>query len=321
MFRTFVWLIAGQEKGRYNTMKSVIGYLLHSHKTSANNKAIILNDETISDTPNGGSGKGLLTSAIGKMKKVSSIDGKTFDFASSFPYQTVSSDCQVLAFDDVKKNFKFENLFSVITEGITIEYKNQAAQKLPIDESPKILVSTNYTIKADGGSFERRMFEVELSSYFGAHHTPLDEFGCMLFDDWSEKEWTRFDQYMINCVQYYLENGLVPYELKNLKIRKLINQTSQEFFDWMESLDLPVKGERVNYKEKYNDFLNEYEDFRKWLTQRIFNKWLGSYYDYKGVEWESKTSNGIRFYEILNGKEVEPSGLGGYPGVDVDDVF
>jgi hypothetical protein len=52
------------------------------------------------------------------MKKVSTIDGKTFDSNKSFPYQTVSSDCQVLAFDDVRKNFNFESLFSIITEGL-----------------------------------------------------------------------------------------------------------------------------------------------------------------------------------------------------------
>jgi hypothetical protein len=301
MFRTFLWLISGQEVERYNTMKSVIGYLLHSYKNSANNKAIILNDEVISDTPNGGSGKGLLTAAIGKMKKVSSIDGKTFDFSSSFPYQTVSSDCQILAFDDVKKNFKFENLFSVITEGITIEYKNKDAVKLSIEDSPKILVSTNYTIKTDGGSFQRRVFEVELSSYFGAHHSPFDEFGCMLFDDWNEQEWARFDQFMVNCVQYYLENGLVSYELKNLNIRKVMNETSAEFFEWMEGKELPANGERVDYKELYQLFLNEYEDFNKWLTQRIFNKWLSNYYEFRGVSYDNVSSNGKRYYEIVSG--------------------
>lgn len=300
MFRSFVWFISGQETDRYNTMKSVIGYLLHSYKTSSNNKAIILNDEVISENPNGGSGKGLLTNAISHMKKVSTIDGKVFDFNKSFPYQTVSTDCQVLAFDDVKKNFNFEQLFSIITEGITIEYKGKDPVNLPIAESPKVLISTNYTIKAEGGSFERRMFEVELSSYFGAHHSPFDEFGCMLFNDWDDEEWARFDQYMINCLEYYLENGLVKYEQKNLKIRKLINQTSQEFFEWMESKDLPSDGDRINYKSEHEVFISEYEDFAKWLKQRTFNNWLKNYYDYKGIELNQKVSNGIRYYEVVN---------------------
>lgn len=300
MFRTFLWLISGKEPERYNTMKSVLGYLLHSYKTSSNNAAIILNDEVISENPNGGSGKGILTNAVSHMKKVSTIDGKTFDFNKTFPYQTVSTDCQVLAFDDVRKNFDFEKLFSIITEGITIEYKGKDAIKLPVSESPKVLISTNYTIRAEGGSFQRRMFEVELSSYFGAHHTPLDEFGCLLFEDWNTDEWARFDQFMINCIQYYLENGLKPYEHKNLKIRKLINQTSQEFYDWMIDKEF-FQGERVYYKEYYEKFVSEYEDFKKWLNQRVFNQWLKAFFDFKKITMTTQTSNGVRFYELTIG--------------------
>lgn len=299
MFRSFVWYISGQEKDRYNTMKSIIGYLLHSYKTSADNKAIILNDETVSEHPNGGSGKGILTNAISQMKKVSTIDGKNFDFNKSFPYQTVSTDCQVLAFDDVKKNFNFESLFSLITEGITIEYKGKDAVKLPVSESPKVLISTNYTLKAEGGSFERRMFEVELSSYFNSNHSPQDEFNCMLFEDWNEKEWARFDHFMINCLQYYLEHGLVSYEHKNLKLRKLINNTSREFVQWMDEKTFK-NNQRIDYKSWYADFTNEYEDFKKWLAQRTFNTWLKAYFDFKNIDMKSIVSNGIRMYEINN---------------------
>ena len=304
MFRTFLWLISGEEVVRYESMKSVLGYMMHSYKTSSNNVAIILNDEIISDNPNGGSGKGILTNAIGHMKKVSTIDGKTFDFNKSFPYQTVSTDCQVLAFDDVRKNFDFEKLFSIITEGITIEYKGKDAIKLPVSESPKVLISTNYTIKAEGGSFQRRMFEVELSSFFGANKTPLDYFNCLLFDDWDIDEWARFDQFMINCLQYYLEHGLVSYEHKNLKIRKLINQTSQEFYEWMKDKTFSI-GDRIYYKDYFEKFLNEYEDFKKWLKQRTFNQWIKAYFDFKGVVFTNESSNGNRFYELKSGKDLQ----------------
>jgi len=76
--RKFLWLASSQNKNKYESLKSFIGYLMHSYKTSANNKAIIFNDETISDNPNGCSGKSLFWNALGKMKKVSAIDGKTF---------------------------------------------------------------------------------------------------------------------------------------------------------------------------------------------------------------------------------------------------
>jgi len=304
MFRSFIWLIAGEETDRYNTMKSVIGYLLHSHKTSAHNKAIILNDEVISDEPNGGSGKGIITNALGHMKKVSVIDGKNFDFNKSFAYQTVSTDCQIIAFDDVKKNFNIEQLFSVITEGITLEYKGKDAIKLPVSQSPKVLVSTNYTLKAEGGSFLRRMFEVELSSFFGSHYSPRDKFNCMFFDDWDDQEWARFDHFMINCLHFYLENGLVSYEHKNLKIRKLINNTSKEFVEWMESKDFKAP-QRIEYKSFMNQFTNEHEDFKKWLTQRAFNNWIKLYFQHFEIEMRSIVSNGVRMYEVGKPQEKE----------------
>lgn len=299
MFRKFVWLISGQDVEKYNTLKSVIGYLLHSFKTSANNKAIILNDETVSEVPNGGSGKGILINAIGHMKRLSVIDGKTFDFNKSFAYQTVSSDCQVLAYDDVKRNFEFERLFSQITEGITIEYKNQGAIKLPVQDSPKIVISTNYTIKTSGGSFERRVFEVELSNYFGVHHTPLDEFGVMLFDGWDATEWARFDKYQINCIQFYLENGLVKSKTKNLALRKFINDTCQEFFEFVEDGHIQ-QDQRLVKGEVYQKFKDENEDM-KFLNKRLFNKWIKSYSEYKKLEYQDGNTNGARWFVLSSG--------------------
>lgn len=303
MFRSFVWFISGEEVDRYNTMKSIIGYMLHSHKTSSNNKAIILNDETVSDNPNGGSGKGILINAISHMKKVSTIDGKTFDFNKSFPYQTVSTDCQVLAFDDVRKNFDFERLFSIITEGITIEYKGKDAIKIPVKDSPKIIISTNYTIKAEGGSFARRMFEVELSAYFGIHKTPFDVFGCMLFDDWSPEEWARFDHYMINCLQFYLENGLVQSTPKNLELRKFINETCQEYYEFVTENNIPC-GIRHFKNELYDKFIEENSDMKKWLTKRIFNKWCMKYANFKKFDYNESVTNGKRWF-TLGGEEVK----------------
>ena len=298
MFRRFIWLISGQDVERYNTFKSIIGYLLHSYKTSANNRAIILNDETVSDTPNGGSGKGIFMNAIGHMKRLSAIDGKTFDFNKSFAYQTVQSDCQVLCYDDVRRNFDFERLFSQITEGITIEYKNQGAIKLPVQESPKILITTNYTIKTTGGSFERRVFEVELSNYFGAHYTPLQEFGVMLFDGWDSLEWMKFDKFMINCLQYYLENGLVKSTPKNLALRKFINETCQEFYESVEDNNIPT-DQRLNKGEIYQKFREENDDM-KFLTKRLFGKWVKTYATFKKLGYQDGNTNGVRWFALVS---------------------
>lgn len=302
-FRSFIWFASGQNEGKYNTMKSVIGYLLHSHKTAANNKCIIFNDETISDTPNGGSGKGIIINSIGHMKKTSTIDGKTFDFNKSFAFQTVNTDTQVLAFDDVRKNFDFERLFSIITEGITIEYKGKDAIKIPVQDSPKIIISTNYTIKSDGGSFQRRIFEIEMSDYFGINKTPLDEFGNLIFDEWSDIEWQRFDKFMINCLQFYLQNGLVKSKTNNLELRKFINETSQEFIEWTNDNKIALQV-RIIKNDFYLAFLNEYPDSRKFTTNRTFIKWIKKYCEYNKIKYTEGNSNGQRWFMLGEYKKL-----------------
>ena len=301
-FKTFIWNIAGKQKDRYYTFKSVIGYLLHSYQNEGKPKVIIFNDEMVSDVPNGGSGKGLLHKAIGHIKKLSSINGKGFDPNQQFAYQTVGTDTQVLLFDDIDKNFKFENLFSLITEGLIIEKKGKDAIQLPFSESPKISISTNYTVKGEGSSHNRRVFEVELSSHYSDKNTPEDEFGHLLFSDWSKKEWALFDNYMIRCIQYYLKNGLVSYKTVNLELRKLINETNKDFLNFME--DSKFLGVRF-YKTELKDlFITEYDEFKyaKWFSTTLFNKWVTKFCEFKGLEIEKGKSNGSRYIEITEKK-------------------
>jgi hypothetical protein len=309
MFRSFIWFACGQDVDKYNTMKSVIGFMLHGFKTSANNKAIVFNDETISDNPNGRSGKTLIANAVGKLKKFSMIDGKSFDFGKSFAYQTVPVDTQVLVFDDIKKNFPLERLFSVITGGFTIEYKNQQAVTMSVEDSPKIILNTNYTLKTEGDSHKARVFEIEMSNYFNLNHTPFDEFKCMFFDDWNLQEWARFDRYMINCIQYYLTNGLVESKTKNLAIRKLINETSQDFFEWIDNNRIK-KNERVLKEDHFTAFKNEFEDTAVWLKRNTLTKWIKKYAETFGYKYSDGSSNSIKWFQIDtpdldNKKEIE----------------
>jgi hypothetical protein len=305
MYRSFIWFIAGQDREKYNSFKSVIGYLLHTYKKPTDNQAIILNDESISENPDGRSGKGLFCNAIRHLKKLSKIDGKQFDFHKSFPYQSVSTDCQVLVFDDIKKNFAFENLFSLITEGITIEYKGQDAIHIPVEKSPKIVITTNYTVKGNGGSFEARKFELELSNYFNVNHTPEQKFGKRLFDGWNEKEWAEFDNYMINCLQYYLKNGMQKHEYKNLEVRKFINVTSYEFYEWTQTPDWITFGERYNKGILYEKFCEDFSVDKKYVTPRRFRNWIKEYCNHFNAEFVEPRSNGIRYEIILKKNEVE----------------
>ena len=296
-YRTFIGNVCGNDETRINSMESTIGFMLHAHKNLSYCPAIILNDEVISDNPEGGTGKGLFMNALSKMKKVVTIDGKSFTFERSFAYQLVSADTQILVFDDVKKHFDFERLFSVVTEGLTLEKKNKDAIKIPFSKSPKIAITTNYAIKGAGNSFARRKWELELHQHYNKNFTPMDEFGKLMFGDWSERDWCSFDNYMIGCLQNYLSRGLQKSQFVNLKIRQLSAETCHDFIEWCgllkgqssnSSLMLETK---LNSQQLYYDFIEEYPDFgpkaKMTISRTRFYKWLASYALYKtGVQPE-----------------------------------
>jgi len=300
-FKKFVHRVSADEKKRIQIMESTLGYLMSSHKDKTDQKSIIFNDQEISDgNPNGGSGKSLLLTALGQFKKLVTIDGKSFDAnKSDFVYQRVNLDTQVLAFDDVKRKFNFESLFSLITEGITVNRKNKDEIFIPFENSPKIIITTNYVIDGAGSSHDRRRHEVELFQYFNQFRTPLDEFGKLLFDQWNAEEWHKFDSYMINCCKLFLSFGLIKPESINANTKRFIQSTSKDFFDWIIDDSLPHNC-KVYTSEIVDDFKNEFSDFSKISNQR-FISWVKNYCNFKGYEYEAfKTPR--RGFQILTKK-------------------
>jgi hypothetical protein len=291
VYEKFLFNVAGKSSDRLKTIRSSIGYLLHGYKDSGNAKVIVLVDEKIPDNgePNGRTGKSLFGKAISKMKRASRIDGKNFTFNERFTFQQVYLDTKILEFNDVKRDFDFERLFSVTTDDMTIENKNEKPFTLSFDDSPKILVSTNFTIKGQGASYEDRLFEVEFSDCYNEKHKPLDDFRKLFFDEWDEDEWNRFDNFMLECVELYLKEGLVEYKTINLERRKLLDQTAPEFIEYAEQ-SIKINKEYIK-KTVYEDFKFLYTDFT-WLKQRTFTNWTKTFANYNGYKYDSRKSSG-----------------------------
>jgi hypothetical protein len=316
-YKIFIFNICGKDESRIKSMESTIGFLLHGYKNLSYCPAVILNDEVISDNPEGGTGKGLFMNALAHMKKLVVIDGKSFTFERSFAYQLVSADTQILCFDDVKKYFDFERLFSVVTEGLTLEKKNKDAIKIPFHKSPKIAITTNYAIKGAGNSFARRKWELELHQYYSKSFTPLDEFGKLMFGDWDDDDWCQFDNYMIGCLQDYMRNGLVKSKFVNLKVRQLSAETCHDFIEWCGLLDNQEEnpnlssGTKLYKQDLYFNFIEENPDYgpkaKMTISRTRFYKWLHSYAMYKeGVAPEEGRDQNGRWMMIRKKKEQDP---------------
>jgi hypothetical protein len=282
--------VCGKDNKRFVSLKSAIGFALHSYKDPNVAKAIIFMDERLSEGAYGRSGKGLLIKAISHIRRAVVIDGRNFNPSKNFVFQRVSADTNIVAFEDLRENFPFDRLYSITTDGITVEVKHKNEVFIPFPESPKILISTNFSIRGIDDSTVDRQFIVEFSDYYNKKHRPIDDFGKLFFVNWSKEEWGMFDNLMIECLQLYLQRGLIEYEHVNLEQKQLTDETCPEFTEFSEGIQL---NQEHNKRELCDQFKREYSDFDK-LTQRKFTGWLKKWAKIKNYEVTEGKSGSIR---------------------------
>jgi hypothetical protein len=291
-FSSLAMRVSNNNADRMDALCSALGYLIHGYKDKTHQKAIIFNDQEIDENPNGGSGKSIMINALKAFKNVVVIDGKKYDNKGDFVYQRVSIDSQILAFDDVRRNFNFEDLFPLITEGVTVNRKNKDEIFIPFERSPKILITTNYVIKGHGHSHERRRHEIEFYQYFNANHTPVKEYGRLLFDDWSAEDWAKFDNFMIFNLQHYLTRGLLSAPLENAERKRYIQETCIEFVDFIEDYDF-VYNSPYYIKELFNIFIGINKEYNK-LTNKRWAMWINIFLKYDKRDFiTSKDRSGV----------------------------
>jgi hypothetical protein len=305
-FQDLISKVSAENPERITALESTLGYLLHTFKDKTDQKAIIFNDQEIDDNANGGSGKSLMLTALSYIRKIVKIDGKAFNSKGDFVYQRVNLDTQVLAFDDVKKNFDFEQLFSLISEGITVNRKNKDEIFIPFERSPKIIITTNYVIAGAGSSHDRRRHELEFFQYFNAKKSPLELYGRLLFDSWSVDDWMKFDNYMIRNLQKFLKYGLKQSISINADSKRFIQATSKDFFDFVN--DGHIESNVRHYNNASIQLFQQETNGWKDLESRRYLKWISEYAKYKNLDLRKERDHGGRFFELIDEDSVTNQG-------------
>ena len=271
-YTKFIEKISNDDPERVAYAISLIGYLLHTYKDPTKSYAVILAEETEDESQGGGAGKGLFFKAIGKLVNLVSIDGKNFKLDKSFAFQRVELSTQLIIIEDCRKNVDFEGFYSKITEGVTIEKKNKDEIYINYNDAPKFGFTTNYTINYSGGHGKRRVKVIEFSSFFNHKNTPLDYFGNALFNEWDNDEWNRFYNFMVECVQIYLENGIPVLDNTETINRKNIKLNFGE--DLLAYYDDIIKDKWHEFGNEYTSFLNINDLDKKDYSQQRFKKGL-----------------------------------------------
>ena len=285
-------------KEQLESLISSYGYMIHTHNTSDVLKAIYFIDaDSEIDQPKGGNGKSVVMESLKYFKKTIKVDGKLFrnamDGGGRFNFSNVTIDTKFVIIDDIRPEFTFEMLFSMITGDMEVEQKGKDKIIIPKDKKPKLGITTNYVIPGTGTSYTRRQHIVEFGNYFNRvneeKEKPSDKkhLGKMLYDDFDENDWNEFYNFGFNAVQKYFKNGLIETENSDFQLKVVRASVEGSGGDGIVTgwIDNWIKKDRINYRmdlpknapsfdNLYSKFSEENEDYIIEWDKKRFKKAL-----------------------------------------------
>lgn len=273
-----------------------IGYLLRQFRSHIEKKAVVAMDTRMSEVgdSNGRSGKSLVGVAISKMIEQVSVDGRTLSDSDNFIFNDVRKTTGNVFIDDIKVNFELGLLYAAITGDLNVNVKQGKRFILPFEYAPKIYITTNHSIRSEGESTEDRIIFMGFSPHYNTQVTPASEFGHQFFIEWDDRQWTLFDNLMIECVEIYMQSiklgwtkdgcGAIPPPMGMIDMRRERQDMGEAFLQWAESYFAP-EGDHINTriprKEMYQDFLKEFPGQQRFVSPTNFKRRLKSFCRYK----------------------------------------
>lgn len=215
--------------GLLQTLVTAYGYVLHDFYPPDNRRAVILYDRT-PEWKSGGNGKSIVAKSFNFLKPIHLVDmkhEKTGD--NRFLFSGYTPDKRIVILSDTSRDLNFERFYNLITDGFTVEDKNEKKYVLSEEYSPKLLLTTNFTISNSDRSDRRRQFFVPIGTFYGSlydrsGYTPADVHEGYLLHKrtWSDDDWSDFYATCIHCLHEFLTHGLVPFDDTVLADRQLL---------------------------------------------------------------------------------------------------
>ena len=223
----------------------------------------------------------------------------------------------------------FAFFYSEITGSLKVNPKNGQPYEIAFEDSPKFLITSNFTIKDDGPSTSRRLLFSSFSDYY--HENNNDEYkesrniasdfgGRNLFTGFTEAEWNAYYNFCAQCVQFFLAHPTkVSPPMDNVTKRSLRAEMGDAFEGWADAFfatKLTIEGtfEEGDFKYLDNYFAKEmaFEDFMKatklgkWTTNK-FKKALKAYCQLNSFVFNPKDLQNApgRIVQKIDGKSQE----------------
>lgn len=262
-----------------------LGNALHRYHSPAKALApyYFENDRYEGVEANGGTGKSMLYRWLlpGLGYHVVRIDGKSPKvFTEQFLYQEVTSQTDVITFDEVHKEFKLSIINNDITAGVQVERKQKQKKTAKTSQMKKFIVLSNYDPVSLDPSDTRRASFAPMSHFYHAksdecgfkeNRTVESYFGMNLWDDnYPEADWILDINYCMLALKFYLE----------------VNARN-------ERLEAPMAMVRERLDEKN--------------TSPTFNVWADGYFNEVNLNSFIKRDEALESYNLMRrGQQLKP---------------
>lgn len=281
-----------------------IGYMAMEAKDNNVARAVIGMDGKQSEVgeSNGRSGKSLIGELMRNVALTTYIPGKRSDlFNDQFIWNDVQENTKLVFIDDVLIGFNFEFLFPNITGDWTVNYKGGRRITIPFAKSPKIYIATNHAIRGSGSSFTDRQWLLAFSDYYNDTHKPVDDFGTLFFVEWDYEQWNLMWNLLANCIQIYLNFGVIQAPGERLEMRKLRQEITEPLIAWADEYFSAAEhlNVRIPKKELWDAFCTYDPTQHKYFTPTSFKKKLVMYSAWKGYTFNPQK------YDRITGKPYQ----------------
>lgn len=297
-----------------------IGYLLHRYKSPARPWCVFAMDNKISEMreSNGGTGKSLFFKSFNHFMNTVSLGGRDPKITENkHIYERVTPYTDFLFIDDAAQYLRFDFFFDSITGSMVVNPKNTSSFEIPFEQSPKIGIASNYTLRNIDPSTSRRILYIVFSDWYHAKtengdysetRTVFDDFNKNLFFDYDADEWNSDINFFVECCRFFLS---VPSHIKiepplgNVQKRNLITQMGESFKEWADMYFADNLDEYLIRNEVMEEFVKTAKP--KHITSQSFKRSILSWCQYYGYSYNPEDAGSIngRIIQKYEGKTVE----------------
>jgi hypothetical protein len=270
-----------------------IGFLCHEYKDESINYLAILTETVPDPKQGGGSGKNVFCNLLKFSTTITSKPAEAVKYDASL-LQTWNGQ-KVFVLSDAPKGFNF-GFFKEYTSGeasIKKLYKDE--RNVAVEDMPKILVTTNFSIDISDGGLKRRVRMLEFTDFFTKAGGVDVHYNCMFPHGWSKEDWIGYDKFIALCIEQWLAANckLEIVELSEGGWEKLFHQSYKSIAQFIED-NFPVWCEQ------------------QWITVSEFNEQLNRYYIEANINKvyhlsSQKVNSALAEYSSRHGYDFNPN--------------